>query len=128
MDPQKDTIYAHEAPADASSFEKEGHGLVPARFRGTDADKHDMSALGKTQVLRVRSSLKKRCIKPRLTFEAQLPLYHDARICQYCHCLMGISASVRTSSCLGKPSANLRGDSWVLPSMMEELAICFGDR
>jgi hypothetical protein len=53
MDSQKDTIQVYEAPEEGGNFEKDGDSKVPARFRGTDADKREMSALGKTQVLRV---------------------------------------------------------------------------
>jgi hypothetical protein len=57
MDTQKDIIQTYEKPLEASSFEKDENSKVPAEFRGTSADKHDMSALGKTQVLRVCRSL-----------------------------------------------------------------------
>lgn len=58
MDPQKvvsDTRVSDEAHMSLSDgAEKDDNELVVSKYRGTEADKRDMQALGKKQVLRVR--------------------------------------------------------------------------
>lgn len=53
---------------------------VPEKFRGTDADRKDMSVLGKKQVLRVSRSLQ-RTIHLMLTVQAKFQLHHHAWFC-----------------------------------------------
>ena len=56
----KEEVAVSESPADHSQIEDKAGDLddsgVPARYRGTDADKNDMMILGKKQVLRVCTS------------------------------------------------------------------------
>jgi hypothetical protein len=58
----------------------EGVSNVPAKYRGTDADKRDMTNLGKKQVLRVSiCSQVKRDLADLVA--AELQLHNHARIC-----------------------------------------------
>jgi hypothetical protein len=52
MDSSKEELEVKELPAGDVQFE-DNDGLIPSRYRGTDADKRDMMTLGKKQVLRV---------------------------------------------------------------------------
>jgi hypothetical protein len=56
-------IAADVQPTDSSQGTAEkvfddGVSHVPEKYRGTNADQHDMAVLGKKQVLRVRNSLR----------------------------------------------------------------------
>jgi hypothetical protein len=54
MDPSKSDLEVTENPMeDGQIVEKDDDSRVPARYRGTAADKRDMTVLGKKQVLRV---------------------------------------------------------------------------
>lgn len=62
MELEKNESIILSSSADESYFEQHGgeddniHPSVPTKYRGTAADKLDMKVIGKTQVLRVRSS------------------------------------------------------------------------
>jgi choline transport protein len=55
MDSSKEELEVNETPVeDVQIVEKDDNGGgIPARYRGTAADKRDMITLGKKQVLRV---------------------------------------------------------------------------
>jgi choline transport protein len=55
MDSSKEELEVNESPVeDVQIVEKDDtDGGIPARYRGTAADKRDMITLGKKQVLRV---------------------------------------------------------------------------
>lgn len=54
MDSSKEELEVNESPVeDIQIVEKDNDGGIPARYRGTAADKRDMITLGKKQVLRV---------------------------------------------------------------------------
>jgi len=55
MDSTKEELAVTEYPIDDAQIEDKepDDSGVPARYRGTDADKRDMIVLGKKQVLRV---------------------------------------------------------------------------
>jgi hypothetical protein len=42
---------------DAVYGDDDGHGHVKQKFRGTEADRHEMAVMGKKQVLRARAFL-----------------------------------------------------------------------
>lgn len=63
MDILKTETFVTSSPAsDEAYLEQHGHEddnidpSVPTKYRGTVADKRDMKVIGKTQVLRVRTS------------------------------------------------------------------------
>jgi hypothetical protein len=55
MNPSKEDLEVTETPIDDVQIESKesDDGGIPARYRGTTADKRDMVVLGKKQVLRV---------------------------------------------------------------------------
>lgn len=63
MDP-KDAVEIADIPLDEGQVEKDLYDAnLPARYRGTEADKRDMIVLGKKQVLRVCAKCSHRCLK-----------------------------------------------------------------
>ena len=54
MDTPKDELEVNESPIDEGQVaEKDDDSGIPIKWRGTAADKRDMTVLGKKQVLRV---------------------------------------------------------------------------
>jgi hypothetical protein len=54
MDTFKEELEVNENPIhEGQAVEKDDDGSIPARYRGTAADKRHMTILGKKQVLRV---------------------------------------------------------------------------
>jgi hypothetical protein len=69
------------------SEELEEPGAVAPKYRGTVADRKDMSVMGKKQVLRVCCLRSIRA--PRLTIIAKLSLPHDVRFREHCDGQLG---------------------------------------
>ena len=67
---------------------------IPVRYRGTEADKRDMSVLGHKQVLRVSKSNDLRQ-DPKLTVTAQFQIRYHVRFCLNRHGELGDYPSVR---------------------------------
>lgn len=66
----------------------DGISNVPTKYRGTDQDKLEMTALGKKQVLRVSAQLEV-CLLQLMIDVAQLLFHNDAWICLHLCCQLG---------------------------------------
>ena len=76
----------------------EGISNVPTKYRGTDADRRDMTVLGKKQVLRVGSPFPGCCLGDMLTVSpAQLQLHHHAGLRLHLRGKLGRNPHVRPS-------------------------------
>jgi len=77
----KDTVAVEltEAGATSSNGGKAFDNTVAEKYRGTSADQHEMSVMGKQQVLRV-NCYSLIAVIGLLTFAAKLQLSHHARL------------------------------------------------